>query len=307
MAPVPPENLPGGRPRIRDVSELLGIPAPTLRSWERRYGVPTSSRTLGGHRRYAPDELQQLRLMRDEIARGMRASDAARSVRLLLDRANPAHGRITGLLEASERADPAGLRSVLDEAHEQLGLAATIDDVVMPAMRQVGAWWESGRCGIAQEHVTTETVRGWLARLTTLAGVHADEPPVLLACGPSDQHTVGLEALAALLAQQHQGSRLMGPRTSEQALVTATIAHDAAAVVVVSHLRAQRRPAVEALAAAARTGTEAFYAGNAFSSPTQRVGVHGTYLGTSVSAAATTIMERLESGRRGPGRPRAAA
>ncbi|MBC7595031.1 MAG: MerR family transcriptional regulator, partial [Kineosporiaceae bacterium] len=76
-------------PAIKQVSELLGIPAPTLRSWERRYGVPVTSRSSGGHRRYAEDELNQLRLMRDEIARGKRAADAALAVMLLLDQNNP--------------------------------------------------------------------------------------------------------------------------------------------------------------------------------------------------------------------------
>lgn len=307
MTTIPTGDTAADGPRIRDVSELLGIPAPTLRSWERRYGVPTTTRTAGGHRRYALEDLQQLRLMRDEVARGLRASDAARSVRLLLDRGNPALGRITELLSASEQADPDLLRAVLTESHDQLGLAATIDQVVMPAMRQVGAWWESGRCGIAQEHVTTETVRGWLARLTTLSSLDTSEPPVLLACGPRDQHTVGLEALAALLAEQHRGSRLMGPRTSEQMLVAATISARAAAVVVVSHLRAQRRPAVEALRAVEATGAATFYAGNAFSFPAQRVGVPGTYLGTSLSAAAVTVIEQLRPGRPRPQRPGEAA
>ena len=36
---------------IAQVSALLGIPVPTIRSWERRYGFPTPSRTRGRHRR----------------------------------------------------------------------------------------------------------------------------------------------------------------------------------------------------------------------------------------------------------------
>lgn len=303
MASVPIGDVPGDGPRIRDVSELLGIPAPTLRSWERRYGVPTTTRSVGGHRRYALEDLQQLRLMRDEVARGLRASDAARAVRLLLDQDNPSMGRITRLLDASERSDAVALRAVLDESRVELGLGVTIDQVVMPAMRQVGAWWESGRCGVAQEHHTTETIRGWFARLTTLSAARTGESPILLACGPRDQHTVGLEALGALLAELHRSSRSMGARTSQEALVAAAVATDAAAVVVVSHLRAQRRPAVEALLAVARTGTPTFYAGNAFSFPAQRLGVPGTYLGTSLSVAAGTIVEHLRPGRQGPRRP----
>ncbi|HEX6131851.1 MAG TPA: MerR family DNA-binding transcriptional regulator, partial [Actinomycetota bacterium] len=43
---------------IAAVSELLDIPIPTIRSWERRYGFPTPARTGGRHRRYGPAEAE---------------------------------------------------------------------------------------------------------------------------------------------------------------------------------------------------------------------------------------------------------
>ena len=38
--------------RIATVSKLLGVPVPTIRSWERRYDFPAPPRTDGLHRRY---------------------------------------------------------------------------------------------------------------------------------------------------------------------------------------------------------------------------------------------------------------
>ena len=58
---------------IQQASSVLTVPVSTLRSWERRYDVPTTSRTTGGHRRYTKRAIDELRLMRDEIARGKRA------------------------------------------------------------------------------------------------------------------------------------------------------------------------------------------------------------------------------------------
>jgi DICT domain-containing protein/predicted DNA-binding transcriptional regulator AlpA len=37
---------------ISDLAERTGVPAPTLRSWESRYGFPQPIRLSGGHRRY---------------------------------------------------------------------------------------------------------------------------------------------------------------------------------------------------------------------------------------------------------------
>jgi DNA-binding transcriptional MerR regulator len=286
----------GGGLHIQQVSELLGVPAPTLRSWERRYGLPTTQRTSGGHRRYSEGALMQLRLMRDEVARGRRAADAARSVRVLLDPAGPGSARIDELLTASQRMEPAAIRTALDRAHDELGLAVTLDHVLMPAMRQIGAWWETGRCDVAQEHLTTEVARGWLARMVALAPAPTHERPVLLACGPRDLHTLGLEALAGLLTHRRRGCRVLGARTPERTLVTAAIATEAAAVVVVSHLATQRRPAVEALHAVAAIGCPVFYAGNAFLFPGARRGVPGTWLGDNLATAADMITAALTVG-----------
>jgi hypothetical protein len=283
---------------IHEVSQLLGVPAPTLRSWERRYGLPETGRSTGGHRRYSEAALPELRLMRDEVARGRRAADAARAVRVLLDRSGSPRGWVDQLLAASERMEPGAVREVLDRAHHELGLSATLDEVLMPGMRQIGSWWETGRCDIAQEHLTTEVARGWLARMSALGPSPRAERPVLLACGPRDLHTLGLEGLAALLTHQGLPCRVLGARTPERTLVTAVEAMEAAGVVVVSHLSTQRRPAVDALRAAAATGCPVFYAGNAFLFPGARKDVPGTYLGEKLGDAAALIVSTTGSRRR---------
>ena len=286
-------SLAGTGLSIKEAGEHLGVPAPTLRSWERRYGLPTTPRSVGGHRRYGSVELIQLGLMRDEIAIGRRAADAARWVRDLLDQDTPGAGRVQAMLDASNQLDPAAIRAVLEVGHAEIGLAATLDEVVMPALRQVGAWWETGDCDIGQESLTTEVVRAWLAKVTTLAPAPvAANPTVLLGTGPGDFHTLGLEALAALLAQQRQGSRVLGARTSVHTLLAATAATPGSVAVVVSHLPTQRRSATASLEAIARTGVPTYYAGNAFLFPASRKGVPGTYLGESIGEAAALLAAR---------------
>lgn len=279
---------------IAEVSRLLGLPAPTLRSWERRYGIPATARSVGGHRRYTDEALHQLRLMRDEIARGRSAAAAAESVRLLLrDQDLVATGHVRDLLAASERLDPAGVRSVLDAARDDLGIAAAIDAVMFPTMRQIGGWWETGRCDIAQEHLTTEAARGWLSRLGASAPAPVRHYPIVIACGPRDLHTLGGEALAVLLAYSGHSCRMLGARTPAKTLVTAVQATSAAAAVVISHLASGRRPAADAIRAVGDTGCPVFYAGNALAHPRSRSGLPGIYLGENIALAAARIDEAL--------------
>src|ERR1700712_4913860 len=75
---------------IGRVSSVLGVPMPTLRSWELRYAMPTIRNQGGRHRRYRPAEVHAIRLMRDEIALGQPAGLAAATVRRVLGIGGPA-------------------------------------------------------------------------------------------------------------------------------------------------------------------------------------------------------------------------
>ncbi len=282
---------------IKDASAHLRVPAPTMRSWERRYGLPTTARSGGGHRRYRSVDLIQLSLMRDEIAIGRRAADAARWVRGLLDEANPGAARVHSLLGAASEGDSGAIRSCLERAHREIGLAATLDDVVLPTMRQIGVWWETGDCSVDQERFTTEAVRAWLAKLITLApptdtGVRT----VLLGTGPDDFHTLGLEALAAQLAHERVPTRSLGSHTPARLLLSAAAEDPGALVVVVSHLPTKRRSAVASLEAVATSGVPTFFAGNAFLFPATRKRVPGTYLGESIADAALLLARSSRGG-----------
>ena len=170
-----------------------------------------------------------------------------------------------------------------------LGLAGCLDEVVFPAMKQVGLWWQSGHCDVEQERLTSETVRAWLEAESARAPAPEPGKPVVLACGPSDQHTIGLEALGLLLRHQQQACRVLGARVPVIALTTAVQATQAPATVLVCHLSTGRQRAIRALHAVQELGTETFYAGNAFSSVRSRRGVPGRYLGNRLGEACAAI------------------
>jgi len=57
---------------------MLGIAVPTIRNWEERYGTIVPERSPGGHRLYSRDQMQQLRFIAAEVARGLSPADAHR-------------------------------------------------------------------------------------------------------------------------------------------------------------------------------------------------------------------------------------
>ncbi|MEP6560138.1 MAG: B12-binding domain-containing protein, partial [Nakamurella sp.] len=263
--------------------------------------MPTLNRGPGQHRRYLPDEINALRLMRDEIARGQQAGVAAQSVRSLLGGQGPAQDLIHQILAAAERLDPTSIRAVLDEATHAVGPAACIDDVILPAMRQIGVWWAVGHCDVVQERMATEAVRAWLDRRSAFAPAPTRPRPILLACGPSDLHTIGLESMTVLLRYQGWPCRVLGARTSTATIATAARATSVAGVVVVSHLATGRLRAVESIRAINDLAIEVFYAGNAFSTPRSRRGVPGRYLGVGIEGACAQLTRALAPNDPGPG------
>ena len=279
---------------IAAVSSLLGIPVPTIRSWERRYGFPTPARTQGQHRRYSVDEIDELRKLRDEITRGHSAREAVDIVRHEAEGGRPRTELFDRFLKAAMQLDPAGLREALTEGAGSIGVEQTIRDVALPAMREMGSRWQAGVCETDHEHLATEAVRVWIAREAAMAPPPFRPFPLVLACGPKDLHTIGIEAFGVVLARRGWSIRTLGPLTPVDSLVAAVRAAEARAAIVTSQRSVSRRAAVEAIEAAeALPGVKAFYAGAAFGPSAARKDVPGTYLGDDIVAGADVLEREL--------------
>ncbi|MGC0274541.1 MerR family transcriptional regulator [Pseudactinotalea sp. Z1739] len=77
-SPGPPEDLGDGiRLTVAGVAARLGVAAPTLRTWARRYGLGPSGHVAGSHRRYEASDLARLETMRRLTLEGVAPADAA--------------------------------------------------------------------------------------------------------------------------------------------------------------------------------------------------------------------------------------
>jgi len=281
---------------ISTVSTMLGIPVPTIRSWERRYGFPAPARTDGKHRRYSNEDLALLRSLRDEISRGHAAREAVdRVVRRDRESSPDAALLVEAFLQGVEQLQPDDIRSALERAEARMGLDAALQDVLFPAMHQVGDSWQLGRCDVAAEHLATQAAHTWLGQVGSRAAKPFRPSPVVLACGPKDLHSLGIEAFAVLLARRGWDVRVLGPQTPIESLLFTARASEAVAAIVVSQSSLGRRSAVDALRALEDLPrTHAFYAGGAFTASPTRRDISATYLGEDLQQAAI-ILEDVTS------------
>ncbi len=223
------------------VSQRLGIATPTLRTWDRRYGLGPSARTDGGHRRYSELDVARVARMSQLIAEGVLPSQAAQvSLRSVHDpaavlSAPPATalddsaltGRgvsmtINAMMRATRELDSATLSKMLAQVFERRGVLAGWTEVVSPLLVGVGDAWARGDIGVEGEHLASECVATELRhRVRYRPGRRPSTPPVLLASAADDQHGLPLVALAAVLTDRRINTRVLGARTPAAALAAA--------------------------------------------------------------------------------------
>jgi DNA-binding transcriptional MerR regulator len=221
----------GARLRIGELSRRVGASPELLRAWETRYGLLEPERTPGGLRLFSEDDERRVLRMRQNIAAGLSAAEAAR-----LAKEQPslrASGETAALAEieqeleyALDSFDEPMAQAALDRLFAEAELPAALADVVLPLLNRVG-----------EEHFASNLIGGRLRALSRNWGQGLG-PRAILACPPGEQHDLGL--LCFGLALRESGWRIVyfGAETPI-CDINDVIAERAPAVVILSAVTSQ--------------------------------------------------------------------
>jgi DNA-binding transcriptional MerR regulator/methylmalonyl-CoA mutase cobalamin-binding subunit len=198
------------RYRMKTVSEMTGIPRPTLVAWERRHGIPEPERLANGYRLYSEADVQLLLRLRDALARGLSISEAIELERSGEGPTSPAPAPVDAaggfaavgddLLDALLDFDRPRAERVIERILAVPYLTA-ITEVYFPLLREVGTRWEAGEATVAQEHFASAFVRDQLVAMRIRVGTHAATGPrVACATFPGEKHELALLGLAVHLS-----------------------------------------------------------------------------------------------------------
>ena len=224
---------------------IIGVAPATVRSWERRYGIGPSDQSVGGHRRYTPEDVDRLRAMHDLMLAGMGGAEAARVAYRPGAVASTAdlmplpvkHGKraLPRGLELPDRASAAAftlarhvgrldadaMTGFLSDCLIRTGVTSTWDEVVLPVLDAAGSAWVREGTDIDTEHALVESVVAALAVYRRFLPRPAPGPPVVLACTSADVHTLALHGVAGALAEKRTPVLLLGARVPIRAAVSA--------------------------------------------------------------------------------------
>jgi methylmalonyl-CoA mutase cobalamin-binding subunit len=191
---------------------LTGLPAATIRSWERLHRVVVPQRD-GRDLVYTGSDVKRLQLLAAAVERGHTIQTIARlaDVDLELLIAGRASRRATihavppddeifkAVLMALSRFDAAGVERELDRLSTALEPRDFVRRVAQ-FMRRVGDEFAAERLGIAQEHLLSAAIRSQLGGMMKRFRREDAAKRLLFATPPGERHELGLLAAAMLAA-----------------------------------------------------------------------------------------------------------
>lgn len=152
---------------IRELENLSGIKAHTIRIWEKRYGLIAPQRTSTNIRSYCDTELKKLLNVSILNRNGLKISKIAQlssdeiitKINQLAQEITSTESQIESLTVAMIDLDEFRFEHVLARSIIQFGFEDAVTRVLYPFFFRVGLLWQTGAINPGQEHFISNLVR----------------------------------------------------------------------------------------------------------------------------------------------------
>jgi MerR family transcriptional regulator, light-induced transcriptional regulator len=209
---------------IRDIENLTGIKAHTLRIWEQRYNLFCPKRKESKHRFYDCEDLKYLLRIAYLYNHGYKISKIANYspeeiTKMALEVKPDADNYeifINQLTEASIDFDQVRFEKILHNLILHAGFEKSITCVLFPLLKKLGVLWLTGQVIPAQEHFASALITKKL--IVAIDGlekpVHNGGRRVLLFTPAGENHEIPLLFMQYLLKKQGVPSLYLGKNIS---------------------------------------------------------------------------------------------
>ena len=196
---------------IKDLENLSGIKAHTIRIWEQRYSFLKPARTDTNIRYYSNDDLKTILNISILNKYGFKISHinkmTAADVQVRVAELNVAGAQqeriVNDLIQAMVDLDTVSFEKILEKQISANGIEKTIVKIVFPFFDRIGILWQTGHINPAQEHLTSNIIRQKL-----LVGIDQAKPILkinksfLLFLPEREHHELGLLLVYYLLKKR---------------------------------------------------------------------------------------------------------
>lgn len=209
----------------QEVASLLSVTETTVKRWADD-GKIRCSKTLGGHRKFSLRDIIQFAEKNSYTISGTLAPpmNSRQMEQLEFSVQTRNYGRISDvLLEELLQVDREGLTALfLYLAKHHIPFPSIIDEVIRPALVEIGHLWSRGEVSIDHEHRSTQALLESLVRVAPdlhrkpLNGLN-----VILACPEGEHHDVGLRSLSYALEGEGWTTHYIGANTPVDSIKSA--------------------------------------------------------------------------------------
>lgn len=213
---------------IRDLENISGIKAHTLRIWEQRYDILKPKRTDTNIRFYEEDDLRLLLSISMLNANGVKISAIAKmtnddiheACRNLNDVSEAHSNLLNSLILAMIDLDEEKFEKLIGTATAKYGFEETITDLVYPFFKRVGILWQTGTIKPVQEHFVSNLIRQKLIVAIDKQNAVTDPlaPTYALFLPENEYHELGLLFAAYILRARKNKVIYLGQNVPEEDL-----------------------------------------------------------------------------------------
>lgn len=221
---------------IKDLENLSGIKAHTLRIWEQRYGILQPERTDTNIRTYTDRELKLVlniallqekgRFKISEIAK-MTEEELAKHILNLSEGHFDFPEQVQALTLAMLDLDENRFQLLTQNIVKAYGFENYMIHIVYPFMHRLGTLWLSGSVGPAQEHFISHLIRQKLIAFTDQQSVRLkpNHKKFLLYLPEGELHEIGLLFANYILRARGQSVVYLGQSLPYEELIIAKDIH----------------------------------------------------------------------------------
>ncbi len=152
---------------IKDLENLSGIKAHTIRIWEQRYNFLKPNRTQTNIRQYTSDELKAILNIALLNKYGYKIShidkmspEEIRNRIISLGNVQAEQERLVNeLINEMVDLNPDAFEAILNEQIRARGIDKTITQLIFPFLEKIGILWRTNHINPAHEHLVTNIIR----------------------------------------------------------------------------------------------------------------------------------------------------
>jgi len=153
--------------QIKDLENLTGIKAHTIRIWEKRYGVITPKRTRTNIRYYEEDDLKKLYNVAVLARHGIRISkiaamtdsDLIEQVAEVSEIEDLSKNQLDGLTLSMIDLNEYKFCKILDKNINQLGMYHTMVELIYPFLEKLNLLWVTGSINQIHEYFISNLIK----------------------------------------------------------------------------------------------------------------------------------------------------